>query len=1005
MRACRIAGGLLTLSLSLPAAAQEQQGSIEGRVLDLEARPLAGVPVVAKSELGATVRTQSDESGSYRFPSLLPGRWEVEASLEGAGSAKVDGIELRLGQRLTVDLDLQVASVSETVEVSGESPLLDLRQSAQSWSLRSELIDKLPRGRGFTSVVTFAPGVNREPRNRGISIDGASSTENRHVIDGAETTDPLDGGGFLAYALPGNPSSQQVPLTDFTEEIQVKSSGYAAEYGGSTGGVINVLTRSGSNAWRGDAVLYYNADGLDGDERPRLELDLIDVSQAGYVTPPKDSYDRWEPGFSLGGPLVRDKLWLFAGYHYTAGTTEREVYFLGDDVTRIMDADSRFDDAALNLTSQLGEELRLRVAYNLQDHEFDGLLPRHESGDLSTARVYERDGFSSQDSLSAAFDYLPATRFLLSARAGWYRSSLNDSGALEEGPFLVFITSNIGLPGVPEVLQRPAFFTVGDNFAYSRDERERLATQVDATYFFSGAGDHQLKGGVQWNEVTHDALIGETSNSFQLFWDQGFFGVQGQYGYYQVFSNPLDPDAGGIFQADVDSDNLGLFVQDSWTLGDRLTLNLGVRSENEKIPSYSPDPRIPATAIEFDFEDKIAPRVGFAWDVRGDGKWKAHGDWGLYYDITKLSLPSTYFGGGQGNLYWFTLDTFDWPSLDRPGCPPDCPGELIFGPLDFSSLFNDPEASLIDPGIEPMRLQEWSLGVEHQLTPRVAAGLRYLHKQVDVALEDLGAVDALGNDIFIIGNPGRGSASLAHVFADGSTVPYPEAERDYDALELTVEKRYANRWFGAFSYTYSRLEGNYSGLSDSEFLSSGAPNLNLHFDHPYIQFDETGRPSYGKLATDRPHQLKLQAVYDFPIGTSVGLHWFGLSGIPRTRQVDFFTNIGTAPVQYLGRESDGRMGFVHRTDLYLQHELRFGERRLALSVNVLNLFDQDDPTDYYSRELFFGQGVFIAGDDFYRGFDTQRLIEEQGLFRDPRFLRDIQYRPPREIRLGLRFSL
>ena len=256
--------------------------------------------------------------------------------------------------------------------------------------------------------------------------------------------------------------------------------------------------------------------------------------------------------------------------------------------------------------------------------------------------------------------------------------------------------------------------------------------------------------------------------------------------------------------------------------------------------------------LEFDYDDKIAPRIGMVWDINQEGEWKAFANWGLYFDQTKLALPSLFYSEVDFNLSWYTLDTADFRSLGQTDCPPDCSGTLIFGPLDLGTVPINAETNPFDPDAEPMRLQEWSLGVEHLLTPRLTVGLRYLHKQIDRALEDIGAVDAQGNEITVIGNPGHGLATVAHVFPDGSTVSYPEAVRDYDALELTVERRRANRWSGRFSYSYSRLEGNYSGLSDSEFLSPGTPNTNVHFDHPFTMFDESGRPNYGRLPMDRP---------------------------------------------------------------------------------------------------------------------------------------------------------
>jgi hypothetical protein len=220
---------LAALALALPAAAQEQRASIEGVIKDAQGGALVGATVVAKMSSALEMRAErvsgpgldvvTDGTGTYRFPSLTPGRYEITASLSGFAPSKVQNIDLRLGQQLNINLTLQPGGVAETVQVVAESPLIAITQSARTTSLRGEDIEKMPKGRDFTTLVTQAPGANNEPKLGGISIDGSSAAENRFIIDGAETTD-------LRYGTSGKDL-----ITDFVEEVQVKSSGYAAEYG------------------------------------------------------------------------------------------------------------------------------------------------------------------------------------------------------------------------------------------------------------------------------------------------------------------------------------------------------------------------------------------------------------------------------------------------------------------------------------------------------------------------------------------------------------------------------------------------------------------------------------------------------------------------------------------------------------------------------------------------------------------------------------------------------
>ena len=234
--------------------------------------------------------------------------------------------------------------------------------------------------------------------------------------------------------------------------------------------------------------------------------------------------------------------------------------------------------------------------------------------------------------------------------------------------------------------------------------------------------------------------------------------TRGPLGYYQVSSNDRLPNLGAIQQGEASVTNLGVFLQDAWTVGKRLTIQAGLRADNERVPSLSPDPRIPDTAIHFTFLDKIAPRFGVSWDASGDGKTKVYGSWGVFYDITKLQL-SFGFGGGSSVGYWYTLDSGDIGGIvDNPDCPPACPGTLISRSMIGAPL-NDPADNHIDPDLDQTKLQEAVAGIERELTPSLSASVRYVHKQIDRAVEDLGTRGPLQSGTAIwIANPGFGVA-------------------------------------------------------------------------------------------------------------------------------------------------------------------------------------------------------------------------------------------------------
>ena len=212
---------LMSLLVVTGVASQELRGTLEGTVLDAQRAIVPGATVSATNLAQAvTVETVADSTGAFRFPALASGYYDVTAKLAGFHSYKFERVEVLLGQEKRLAFVLEIAGVSEEVRVSASSPLVDTRQSARGFSLRQDAIDVLPKGRDFTSLVSQAPGANQEPKLGGISIDGSSASENRFVINGIETTNLFSG------------VSGHNVLPEFVDEIQVKSSGYTAEYGG-----------------------------------------------------------------------------------------------------------------------------------------------------------------------------------------------------------------------------------------------------------------------------------------------------------------------------------------------------------------------------------------------------------------------------------------------------------------------------------------------------------------------------------------------------------------------------------------------------------------------------------------------------------------------------------------------------------------------------------------------------------------------------------------------------
>jgi hypothetical protein len=977
--------------MAVPAFAQEQRGSIEGVVKDASGAVLPGATVEARSPTGVVQTAVADSVGGFRFPSLPPGTYRLTATLQGFQDRSVDEVHVYLGQIKKVDFALPLSGVTETVTVTAESPMIDVRQSSRATSIRAEQVELLPKGRDFTTLVTQAPGANNESKLGGLSIDGASAGENRYIIDGIETTNLQSG------------TSGKNVIVDFIEEVQVKSSGYTAEFGGATGGVINAVTKSGTNEFHGSALYNFEGSALESARRQTLRTKLTNSTEAEYISYPKDDRVRNEPGFALGGPIARNRMWFFGAYQPSLTTIDRTVN--SSTAVNPSAASSQTTQKQTvhyltgNITSQLSNSTRLRIAYNNSTSKTEGLLASLNGLDPAGTPYGKISDFPNQ-TISGNLDWVASSKLLFGIRGGYYSSDQQDSNVPEVPLIRWTSTNNIGLLDVPASLQRSTGFQTIPTGAMTKstfDQQTRLYFQADSTVYATAGGTHQFKFGVQADRVGNKVLNGETRHRVSIFWNQALAGNRGTYGYYSVRSNGAVPRQGFITEGDISTTNIGLFAQDAWTINSKLTINAGVRTERERVPTYSAGSDIPEFGIEFKFADKLAPRVGFAYDINGDGKWKAFGSWGVFYDIFKLELPRGSFGGDKWLEYYYTLNTFDWQTIDdSANCPPACPGTL-FRTTDFRHPSFGADA--IEPNLKPMRQQEATFGLDHQLNDVMSLQLHYVHKQVDRAIEDTGALDANSNEIYIIANPGEGLTELANI---NPRVNLPKPVRDYDSVEFAYEKRMRNNWYLRTSYLWSRLYGNYSGLSQSDENGRTSPNVGRLWDYPLMMFQDGGIPTLGPLATDRPHQFKTQFIYQFPMGTSVGFNEYIASGLPVSREIGIYPG-NNLPVNYLGRGSDGRTPIFSQADVYVQHSFSLpGGRSIQASFNVLNLFNQKTAVSKFSTYQQGNNSVTPDETLFYSGRQTLASLIPTQAVKDPRFLMDNGYQNPTVARFGLK---
>ena len=278
-------------------------------------------------------------------------------------------------------------------------------------------------------------------------------------------------------------------------------------------------------------------------------------------------------------------------------------------------------------------------SYNNSYSKTEGLLPALTGLDPAGTNYSKVSEFPNY-SASGNIDYVASSKLLFSMRGGYYMSDQHDSNVTEQPLYRWTSTNNLGFLDVPATLQRATGFQsipTGANSKTTRDQQTRLYFQADSTVYAKLGGDHQFKFGIQADRVGNNVLTGESRNRVSIFWNQALAGNRGTYGYYSVRSNGVAPRQGLITEGDIHTTNIGLFAQDAWTINNKLTVNVGVRTERERVPTYTSGADIPDYGIEFNFKDKLAPRAGFAYDVKGDGNWKVFGSWGIFYDIDRKS--------------------------------------------------------------------------------------------------------------------------------------------------------------------------------------------------------------------------------------------------------------------------------------------------------------------------------------------------------------------------------
>ena len=1014
--------------LTVPAIsmAQERFGEILGTVTDPSGSSIPNAQVTIVNKATARVlETQTGSNGEYLFRNLDPGTYSIKFDAKGFTKSTVSEVVLPLGKTLRVNAPLSIAAAEQTVVVSEAPPLIDTTNSTMANNISAEQFDKLPKARSFQNLAMLSTSVNSGAVEGGIQVNGASGAENNFTVDGISTTSLING------------QSRQDAAFEILQEVQVKTGGISAEYGGAMGGVISAVTKSGGNAFHGDVHYYLAGNKLNASPVQRLLQSPTDQITTKYWQDEKQKNDQHEFGYTLGGYFIKDRLYFLSAASPRWGRRDNNYKFGNGQDPDVISQKS--------LTNMAFEKLSFDITKKLRGNAFFLWTPTSSTGRLAgyngecpncsvaskaASQVNKTIGyFQPQANYGLDLTWMATPTTLLSIKGGRFWDNYKDTGIPDITP-VTYLTPATNLPfEIPAALRQPTNFnnTPVINKSYY-DIAARTYIQGDFAKYFRAAGSHDLKIGVGNQKIVNRVFTGyPTGGRIDVYWDRPFNSLvpgtprnqRGTYGYYEYREFGTEGTTGA---------NLGNFYfQDNWRIIPRLTINLGFRFESETVPSFQRS--IKDTAFKFGWGDKFAPRLGASYDVFGDGRMKVYGSWGRYYDWVKYELARGTFGGDYYRRRYYALNTtdvFSLTSTNRPGAP-------LWNPAQPNAYRDSriPGFDTIDPKIKPMGSDNINLGTEFRIGSGMVLRASWVHNKLIRTIEDLGVL-VNGNEEYFYANPGEGGALQTPTSGATKPFPTPKASRTYDAAEFQLTKR-QGAWFGVASYVYSRLYGNYSGLANSDEIRTGADgqgiygspqealgqnsrpggNANRAWDIDELLWDSKGGLNpQGRLATDRPHAIKLYGSRTFAWrtgqATDVGVSFYGASGTPLTTLVN--TVNGTQPFVN-GRGDLGRTAFLNYTNLIVGHEFKVAEgKRIRLEFNANNLFNQKTSRHKWS-ELNRGiqsAEIDLSEVDLAKGYDYNALIKAtpdyaKGLALSPLFGQTDIFNPGFSGRLLLKF--
>ncbi|KQN97398.1 MULTISPECIES: TonB-dependent receptor [Stenotrophomonas] len=897
--ALSVALGACLGALAPAVMAQSATGAIAGRANS------GDQITITNTATGLTRTVTVGRDGGYRLSQLPVGDYSLTVKRDGQSDKEPVAVNVSLGGTTTVNLgggDAGAVTL-DSVQVVGSRIVnrVDVHSTESSFNINREELARMPVAQDLSSVALLAPGViSGNSSFGGISFGGSSVAENSVFINGLNVTDFYKRQSFSA-----------APFA-FFQEFQIKTGGYSAEFGRSTGGVINAVSRSGSNEFKGGATVTFEPSAW----RSRADDHFYDDGRVNVLSS-HNTRSFTKTNVWGSGPIVKDRLFLFAMYEQRdskAGSSSSA----GSSWTQST-SDNGFWGTKLDWNITDNHLLELMAFSDEGDSDAEIYTYDFASGTRGSAPPSQSSSSSGGTSGSATYTGHFGENFTAKAMYGINRSSsYNRSPADAQCDYVSYENSSYGAiyraMGSPVLGCHPGGTVVNH-------EDERTAKRLDFEWVL---GDHQLRFGWDHELMTTDRRTvypGPTRKYYTAYGtkpgnllDNGSVVPNG----VNAILRARERSDGGVFDIKASA----FYLEDNWNVTPYLMLNLGVRMDNFE--------NMTTVGTTFTKQDNLfSPRLGFSWDMKGDGSTKLFGNLGRYYMPIPSILSYNFAGGLLDEYTYYALDGWRQETNPVTGAPYMAPviGAQI-GPVDKSQniLVQDLRQS-VDRNLDAVYQDEAILGFQSMINQAWSWGVTGTYRRMPNAMDDM-LINALcgtrhGN-LWPIANPGdkltlwgtkaMGCAEDGWVTIDTSkegymtlgsnrNIGYSKPKRTYKSMEFQIDRAWDDKWAFNASYLWSKSSGNHEGPvnSDTNYADTG---MVQHWDHP------ANNQRYGDLFNDHRHQIKLRGSFKLNDMWSFGTTFTALSGGPITAFGVTWPDEDRAVASYTSTGSGGGTGWL-----------------------------------------------------------------------------------------------